>query len=203
MLVLLVTCPSWSLPSKLTPVCLVGATDKTTVLTRSTLPLPRLILPNRLPHPFTFGTTSKTLDTEFNPRTRPSRPRKLLSENLFPRTPPVFLPSALRLTPSRVRLKRDLRLFRLRTCFVTWLGRKLLKLLLSPLSILTTPTGPLAIVPTERVVLLWVLLLTPARTALLTLRPLLNAFVAAIVLRFATELRIRRTLRGRILDPTP
>lgn len=104
----------------------------------------------------------------------------------------------LLLNRPRVRLTSATTLFTLRTCEVTWLGRKILKL---PNFLLpdVNRTGPLAMDVMDNVVLLWVLLLSPDSIMLAKLMFLLKVPVASMVLRLTTVLTMNRTLPGRMV----
>lgn len=67
---------------------------------------------------------------------------------------------------------------------------------LSPLFLLENPTGPFAMECTERVVFLWVLLLSPARMTFAMPMVWLKARVIPMVRRFAVVLVIRSALCG-------
>lgn len=136
--------------------------------------------------------------TEFSPSIRRSRLRKLLRLKEFLETPVVVPWVLLLLNRPRVRLTSATTLFTLRTCEVTWLGRKILKL---PNFLLpdVNRTGPLAMDVMDNVVLLWVLLLSPDSIMLAKLMFLLKVPVASMVLRLTTVLTMNRTLPGRMV----
>lgn len=137
--------------------------------------------------------------TDFTPPIVRTRLRNLLSAKvLFCVIPLVTCRVRLVLKVCLVRLTSARILFTLRTCDVTWLGRKILRLLI-PLLMEVNTTGVLAVLCMDRVVFLWVLLLSPARTILLILILLRNVVVAVIVLRLTTVLTIRSSLLGRIV----
>ncbi len=193
------TCCPWEGPTTLGPVCLVGATDRTTVRTWLNRWGLTLILPSR---PFILGTTSSTSPKLFTRRTRPNRLSTLPRLNPLLRSPWVSLLVRPLLTRRLVPLTKASILFTLRTWEVTCLGRKILRLL-SPLFTLVNPTGRLAMVCMSTVVLLWALLLSPARTMLATFNVLPKSRVMPIVLRLGTVLIISKTLVGPMADPTP
>ncbi len=162
------------------------------------MPLLTLILPSV---PFTLGTTDVNLPTPFTPPIRRTRVQKLSKLNPLPTTPCLNPPVLVLLHRRRVCLMSDIMLFTLRTWLVTCEGRNMLRLL-TPLSALTNPTGPLIIRCTDSVVLLWSLLLSPASIVLAKLSSLPKTPVAPIVLRFATVLIMKSSLLGMIVCPT-
>lgn len=192
---LCVICRPCELPSRLGRWCLCGATDRTTVTACPTLPLP---VPLCMPRgrPVMFGSPlsrSVTLFTDSTRLTRlPTLPRLKCP---FPRIPPVSPVVPLVLIPCRMLLISDSMLFTLRTCRVVWLGRKGLSVL-SPLLVLMNPTGVLAMQCIDSVVLLWVLLLAPARIMLANGRAVVKVPVAVVVLRLATVLIMNSALIG-------